>query len=69
MRHPNGSFTPVVEGHYKGLCDKGPMHGEWVEWTEFRFYVKRGSAYLGQYVYQFGIWVWQGGCWPAEEEE
>lgn len=68
----NGSFVPVVEGKYHGPCDKGPLHSKWVEAPEFRFHVKYvdalGTPGSGLYVYQFGVWVWQGGCWPMKKE-
>ena len=57
---PNGSFASLVEGQYRGLCDKGPWHGKWITAEHFRFTLARDGTVVGRYVYQFGIWIWQG---------
>lgn len=69
MKRPNGSFAPVVEDHYRGLCDKGPLHKQWIEAKDFRFFVESSSHKTGCYVFQFGIWIWQGGCQPMPDPD
>lgn len=65
VKPPNGSFVPPIPGKYEALCDKGPWHGRWFTGDHFRFDLMeqindKRTRYLGRYVYQFGIWVWQG---------